>query len=207
MKNIMIISTILITAFSCKAQQVQPRYTPEGYARDNIYYKDVDNDYNCFEGTWIYTNGNTSLTVTLQKKVMKLIQDDSHNFYIDAIIGEYKYIEDGIVIINTLSNLSQNHENPYKYNITGGTISKNQDPLCSNCDPDDIKVICSFSDPERDILGMEANFIMRHYTENGVEKIAVVFRGGGMIASDPERNPQGYTSYSLPFGEYALIKQ
>lgn len=206
MKNTISILTLLILAFSCKAQVIQPRYTPEGNGRDGVYYKDIDNDYNCFEGTWLYTNGNTTLTVTLQKKVMKHIQDSDFNYYTDAIVGEYKYIENGIEKINTLPNLNQDYEDPYDYNITGGTISKNQDPLCSNCGPDDIKVKCSFSDPERDIIGSEPDFIMRHYTENGIEKIAVHFRGGGMLGR-PDETLQEFTSYNLPFGEYTLIKQ
>lgn len=208
MKNILAILTLLILTFSCKAQNIiKPIYDQEGYGSDNIYYKDIDNDYNCFEGTWLYSNGNTSLKVTLQKKIMKHVQSQFFNYYTDAIIGEYKYIEDGIEKINTLPSLSQDYEDPFEYNISGGYISKIGDPRCSNCGPDDIKVSCSFGDPERDILGMEAQFIMRHYTENSIEKIAVTFIGGGMLANNPNGGPQEFTSYNLPFGEYTLIKQ
>ncbi|MDC1265621.1 hypothetical protein N8009_02380 [Flavobacteriaceae bacterium] len=65
----------------------------------NSYYKDVNNVLNDFEGTWLYTNGNTSLKIILTKN----IQYFNGKFYEDIIVGGYQYIENGVEKINTLS--------------------------------------------------------------------------------------------------------
>ena len=39
------------------------------------YYKDDANELNKFEGTWLYTNGNTSFKLILQKRTMQLIKN------------------------------------------------------------------------------------------------------------------------------------
>tara|TARA_R110002111_G_scaffold126258_1_gene190814 strand:- start:160 stop:699 length:540 start_codon:yes stop_codon:yes gene_type:complete len=69
---------------------------------ENGYYKDVNNVLNDFEGTWLYTNGNTSLKITLTKN----IQYFNGKFYEDIIVGGYQYIENGVEKINTLSDAS-----------------------------------------------------------------------------------------------------
>jgi len=194
---------------TCKAQNIiKSSYSADDYAEDGVYYKDMDNDYNQLEGTWLYTDGNTSLLITLEKKVMNHIVTETRNYYTDALVGEYKYIEDGIEKVNTLANLDIDYDNPYKYNITGGTISKPGDALCHNCGPDDVKVFCSFSDPERDIVGSEPRMIFRQYIENDVEKIEINFLGGGMISVDEEDiQDLDMLSYRLPYGQYTLTKQ
>lgn len=84
----------------CKAQspilnmEVDTKYD----APNNSYYKDINNVLNDYEGTWLYTNGNTSLKITL----IKSIQYFNGKFYEDVLIGGYQYIENGVEKINTL---------------------------------------------------------------------------------------------------------
>jgi hypothetical protein len=206
MKPIIILISLLV-AFSCKAQNIiEPIYKSQNYGSDNVYYKDIGNDYNTFEGTWVYTNGNTSLTIVLEKKTMKHIQDAFSNYYEDALIGEYQYIEDGIEQINTLSNLTTDYDDPYKYNIHGGTISKFGDPHCYNCEPNNKKVFCTYNEPNCDIDIGSNNMVFRYFTENGVEKIQCVFKSAQEIPSLSDET-SNCTGFKLPFGEYILIKQ
>tara|TARA_R110001599_G_C11974559_1_gene634292 strand:- start:50 stop:577 length:528 start_codon:yes stop_codon:yes gene_type:complete len=68
-------------------------------APNNSYYKDINNVLNNFEGTWLYTNGNTSLKI----KLVKSLKYFNGKYYEDLLVGGYQYIKDGIEKINTLS--------------------------------------------------------------------------------------------------------
>ncbi len=109
MKNIISITILIFSFLNCKAQS--PILNMEVYARmdapNNSYYKDVNNVLNGFEGTWLYTNGNTSLKIVLVKKTMQ--HRYNGGYYEDLIVGGYQYIENGVEKINTLSDV--NHPN------------------------------------------------------------------------------------------------
>jgi len=205
MKKILLTFTILLTIV-CKAQSpIKSLYDDVFESNSGAYYKDIYNDLNRFVGTWIYTDGTTSLTIMLQKKEMKYNNILGNNFYEDLLVGEYQYIENGIEKINTLPNLQNLSFDVYDHNIIGNIISKpisGVENMCYNCGPNEMKVLTYFSDPERDILGYEPQMIFHHYTENGVEKLRLNFRGGGMLAAGNE-----LTSYNIPFGVYILVKQ
>ena len=206
MRHLFKLLLLLIFTISCKAQQ--PIYDNPNYGdEDGVYYKDLDNDFNRFEGTWVYTNGTTSLEIQFVKKTNMHIQDLGDNFYTDALVGEYKYIQFGSTVVNTLMNLSANHSNPYEYNIIGDYISKYGDPLCGDlCNPNDIVITGGWGDPERDIEGSSPEFYMRHYEEDGVEKIYIRFKDVGNITIN-NGEPQEHTTYRLPLGVYTLTKQ
>ena len=74
----------------------------EGEVIPGFYHKDVHNKLNPFAGTWLYTNGNTSLKIVLVKKVM--VYDGE--FYEDLLIGEYRYVENGVEKFNSLADLN-----------------------------------------------------------------------------------------------------
>ena len=105
MKLILMILSILFTLFNCKAQspildmEVDTKYD----ARDNSYYKDINNVLNDFEGTWLFENGKSSLKIVLVKSV----QSFNGDFYEDLLIGGYQYIDNGLEKINTLSDASE----------------------------------------------------------------------------------------------------
>ncbi|MGF1554632.1 DUF6705 family protein [Paucihalobacter sp.] len=130
MKNTIII-VFITTLFTCKAQQstVSLHNSAEAFGINGYYYKDFNNYLNVFEDTWVYTNGNTSLTTTLQKKAMVHVttSDLSSDYYTDVVIGEYKFIENGIEKINTLQNLLNNYSDPYDYNMVMTSVSISSD--------------------------------------------------------------------------------
>ena len=98
MKNTTII--LILCVLNCKAQSSIYSLDSLGWENTkNGYYKDVNNVMNGFEGTWLYTNGNTSLKIALVKSV-KFYNGD---YYEDLLIGGYKYIENGVEKVNTLS--------------------------------------------------------------------------------------------------------
>lgn len=50
-------------------QTVLPIYPRTNYGQTNVYYKDSNNVYDLFVGTWTFTEGDISFTITLGKKV------------------------------------------------------------------------------------------------------------------------------------------
>jgi hypothetical protein len=209
MKNI-ITFICIINFFACRAQYpTVSLYNPSiDHDENGYYYKDFNNDLNVFEGTWVFTNGNTSLTLILQKKIMGHVDIPTFNtcYYTDAVIGEYSYIENGVEKINTLFNLNNNFSSPDKYNIVMDYISKYGDPSCNNCQPNNIRLSGTYSEPNCD-RWMSPHFYLRYFVENGIEKIDLHFSAGERIMSDMYGNPPPCDEYALPFGEYILIKQ
>ncbi|RNC87837.1 MAG: hypothetical protein ED556_01210 [Winogradskyella sp.] len=191
--------------FNCKAQIVTNLHKPQKYGTSGYYYKDLNNDLNNFEGTWLYTNGNDSLTIIFEKQQNKNIQYDNTNYYIDAIIGEYKYVENGLEKINTLENLDNNHYNPYDYNLLADVIYKYGDLSCVDCQPGNITIKGKFSQPDCDIPSTP-KIIVRYYVENNMEKLSFL-----LMSSTYRGNPLGLEpqcqGFAIPYGYYTLIKQ
>lgn len=67
----------------------------------NVYFKDINNDLDKYEGIWIWEENGNKLTVALEKKVQHYLFDE---YYEDIIVGNYKYEENGVVIIDTMTN-------------------------------------------------------------------------------------------------------
>lgn len=103
MKHILSIILITFSFLNCKAQTPILSLETDSKigAQENSYYKDLNNVLNTFEGTWLYTNGNTSLKIVLVK--LEMCYGYNSGFYQDLMVGGYQYIEDGVEKINTLS--------------------------------------------------------------------------------------------------------
>lgn len=189
----------------CKAQTIIPLYNGPTNV-NGAYYKDTYNDLNKFEGTWKYTHGTTSLTIILQKKVMQQFSDGHIQYYEDAIVGAYQYIENGAEKINTLSQLDIFYPNFFSYPIAGDIIIGPGSIYCMDCGLNERMVLLQFSDPNCDILGMEPEMLLRRSDSGTTQKIKLIFRStSGAIARDGQIPL--YTSYTVPFGEYLLVKQ
>lgn len=118
MKHILSILLVTFGLLNCKAQS--PIISLEDWDGDeqkNAYYKDISNELKNYEGTWLYTNGNTSLKIILVKSVMFY----NGEYYEDLLIGGYKYVESGTEKINTLSD-ADNPKNGLSASIHGNTI-------------------------------------------------------------------------------------
>lgn len=205
MKNLFLILSLgFIT--NIYSQEIIPLYNSTRYESD-AYYKDTYNDLDNYVGTWKFTQGNTSLTIQLIK-----IQQYDHTtyegsqYYMDILIGEYKYIENGIEKINTLPQMNANLTDVFDHNIGGNIIVGPHSVFCTNCGPNDRKMMLIFSDPDRDIFGMAPKMIFQRVDENGVEKLKLKFYTTSTYIKLNGEEPQ-YTSYTIPFGEYVLVKQ
>lgn len=197
MRNIINLIFIFF-AISCKAQTpiIDISDDDGSYEIDNAYYKDTQNLLNPFVGTYIYTNGNDTLKIVLQKKEMSFW----YNHYEDLIIGEYQYIEDGVEKSNTLDKLNNNYSNGRFYSIDGNLLL-NGHSLCDDCEPN-----------EKHLRGG----LVETSTDNSAEIDFKLTTVGGQPALRVWLYWRYRTSYdgqaplqqaSFPGGEYIMIKQ
>jgi len=100
-KSIFIASILLCTCFhQAKAQETPDVIVPGTYYQDNVI--------NHYAGTWKWTSGTDTFTIVLVKKKLDL---DDHSM--DVLSGGYRYVKNGVEVINTLSdvNLDINDDN------------------------------------------------------------------------------------------------
>ena len=203
MKNIITLFTLLIlTLTACKAQtpivEIDARYktTPLGG-----YFKDINNEFDKFTGTWLFSDGNNSFILVLEKKEMIY---DGDEYYEDLIVGEYQYIENSNIIVNTIPSLIDNPDDIDSRNIVGrNIIPTNLYVPCDDCSENERRVELLFSDPERDYLSVS---IILRYSEgvSNPEQLTanIISTDSSMLPS--EDSP---TSTRVPYGEYIMTKE
>lgn len=200
MKNIIIL-LLIINLYNCKAQStIHPladRNVPENF--NNVYFKDIDNDLDQFVGTWVFQDGNTSLTIVLEK----LTQFFTGSWYDDRLIGEYKYVLNGTEIVNYLPRLNNPNVTKAAHSIKGKKIvSKYYLPECDFCATNQRRLSLNFADLERKYL-FDSELILTYVNDNGIEKLYVVLQGK-TTSTVPDNVP---LETRVPYGEYILIKQ
>lgn len=216
MKKIFYLFSLLFLTF-CKAQTpIIDLYGDNNYGlTNNAYYKDVTGFRDQYVGTWLYTDGNTSLKIIFQKRNQIKTGNTEYFFYSDFLVGEYQYIENGTEKVNTLNQININygstHENVQKHNLEGDiAINTFNRPKCTFCNPNELRIELSLNEPQyANWKGLSNSFVLKTFTESGVTKLKVWFY------SEMQMNPldgngnqvTNFTGFSLPFGEYTLTKQ
>lgn len=208
-KKTIITFLLFISFINCKAQSpIIPRFNNGGTFGDvpGAYYKDIDNYLNQFVGTWIYTNGTTSLEIRFIKRTM-MFQDNS--YYVDDLFGEFRYVENGIEKANTLNALNNNFLTPYEYSLYSITkMFKNSFPKCDECSDNNKRLLMLFKEPANDDSMLSAKLTVRRVDENGVEKIKIQFAMESVASGFKEDGSVSVArSHTIPYGEYTLIKQ
>ncbi|MCW4468036.1 hypothetical protein OGH69_03585 [Flavobacterium sp. MFBS3-15] len=202
LKAIFIIA--LLFGLVCRAQNISPLYSENYEEAADVYYKDTFNDFDNYTGTWELVSGTASLRIIFEKKVA--YHDSFSGNYSDLLIGEYRYIENGIKKVNTLPHLTNPPSNLIEHTIVGSIIINNDNfPVCNDCPPGQKRVILSFGDPSRDTIdGLYGALIIRRADEGGVQKIKIqLVQKGNVVIID---GIQSYRSFNLPWGEYTLTR-
>ena len=200
MKTIFI--TILLTALilSCKAQSIiVPIGSGDTYENNpNYYIKDVNNEFNKFEGTWLYNENNSEIILKLKKEVQYQVEPEGS--YEDLLVGEYKYKYNNLEVVNTLNDFNNPSISGYAHNISGGSFQRWLPDNCiDNSQPSEIKVWLIIDDPSNQYI--EGRLILRYVNENGVEKIQVCIYDETVFSyGDNDR-------IAIPDGYYEFIKQ
>jgi hypothetical protein len=200
MKNIIKIVILIVTTISCKAQSPIIDIEDDNGTDSvhGVYYKDTHNQLNPFEGTYIYANGNTSLKIILQKKVMSSMNGYR---YEDLIIGEYQHIVNGVEKINTLNKLNINYSNQTNHSIDGNQLLKGTELGCSECTPTEKRLAAGLVD---EVANSSARIQLRRVTVNGQAAIELTLYWE--MRYRKETDPPSI-SPSIADGKYVLIKQ
>lgn len=199
--KILIVILFSLLFSNCKAQYPVIDIDDSDLGQPNGYYiKDIHNYLNQFEGTYLYTNGNTSLKIILVKKV----QQYNGEYYEDLIIGEYQYVANGVEKVNTLSKIDTVYNNQRRHSIDGNIIMHNNDRMwqCPECTVGEKRLNASIKDISTSRF---ASIYMRRMVENGQEIMKVRIW-------NPTSEPyiEGQTpppSFSLPLGIFVFVKQ
>lgn len=212
MKKIFYIIIAFYTIGVNAQSQIIPLYSGNGNYGDtnNAYYKDIDSVLNQYVGTWLFTNGNNSFKIILQKKEHVYMSAGVIKFYTDFIVGEFQYIENGVEKINTLSNLATNYSYIFDYNIVGHALIPNNLFLsCNDCATNEKRLMADLTEPNtRNVSGLEAKIIFRKIIESGVVKLITNFYlVHSSYGSLDDGTPSTIDSHTVPYGEYILIKQ
>jgi hypothetical protein len=204
-----------LISISCHSQIIDI-YGPEDYGKINgAYYKDVTNFHNQYVGTWLYTNGTTSLKLKFKTVNYVFCDLGTRSFYEDVLIGEYQYIENGVEKVNTLNNIDVDYGTEYLNVMTSHYLRNlsciffpNSGPVCNECLPNERRMEMGLSEPGHNGMGVaNTSFVLRRYFENGVEKLKVWFINMTQITFvDDNGNETSPAPYKLPTGEYILTK-
>jgi hypothetical protein len=201
MKNIIVIF-ILFTINSFSQITINPLfYNPLDYS-NNVYNKDIDDDYSNFVGTWLYENGNKKLTFVFNKLIQYQFNFKNNICFEDLLIGEYQFEINNQIIINTLPNLNNTSINAFSHNILSiGIVGQGGVPI-ENGAVNERWVEMSFSDPNRTYL--KSKLKMKFVIQNGEYKIVAKLIPGSPYVEPFDNAPNDTT---VPSDEYILIKQ
>ncbi len=198
-----LIAFFIVCTSACKAQTIIPMYDPPEDFPEEPYFKDLDNNLGTVEGTWVWRDTNASLQIQLAKVEMIL---SSTGNYFDELIGEYKYIINGLEVVNTLP-LVPNTENTSTHHIVGGVITtKNRGfPPCPECAEGTrfIRLIITDGNYPR----LYGSMVFAHFVENGIEKLRmrILNTHNDYVLTDPDYD--GPDVLAIPEGVYTFIKQ
>jgi hypothetical protein len=199
------IVSIVMLGLACNAQTpVLPIFdNPDFGEAAGVSYKDINNDFDNFTGTWEFVSGTTSLRIVLQKQLQAY--SDVNDYFQDVMYGEYRFIENSVEKVNTLNQV--NFGTPFSHAIAGNLIIKSTGvPICNNCTPDEKRLNLMFKDPTRsNIEGLSGEIIVKRSDVGATQKITITLKQEGNIIYDEGAMPQ-YTSLSLPWGTYTLTK-
>ena len=201
MKYSTVILILIFSFISCKAQSVVKSLDGDTSCPpydNNCYEKDVNDEFEKFVGEWIYESGNTSLVLRLKKELYYQISQNSN--YEDLLVGEYKYVENGVVKANTLSDFDNPSVAGYDHKISGGVFVHF---LPSNCidssESQEIKVELFIEDPRDE--NIEGRLILRYVVENGIEKLQTCIYDYTTLSDDVNDR------IIIPDGYYVFEKQ
>ncbi len=165
------------------------------------YYKDVDNDFNIYEGEWKWEDSATNSELIFVFEKEENIES-SGGYTKDLLVGEYKYVYNGLELANTLVFMDNPSIQGNNHKITGMNImTKYNTPQCEECAENEKRLgLDIVHDNYTRVFG---KLIIRHFIENGMEKLKVLVRDGAWLSQDPSAPDD----IDIPFGEYVMVKQ
>ncbi len=197
-KNIYFI-LVLFATIACKSQS--PIYDisePSFEKTPKSYFKDLNGLLDGYDGTYLYTKGNTSFKIVLKKK-----KSSYGYYYQDLVVGEFQFIKNGVEIHNTLTNININYtDEEINHLITGNRILTGTIYGCPDCSPTEKRLRLSFVDEKAHrIIGLD----IRKTSVNSVPAFKVIIFDEGSTTIFKVGDPRP-SAPILEFGDYLMIK-
>jgi hypothetical protein len=198
-KKYIIILLFVLNLFKTNAQAVLDISDYDGVTRvQGAYYKDTKNKLDPYVGSYVYTNGTTSLKFVFKKVLSK----NGSLYSEDLIVGEYQYIENGVEKANTLNrfNLNYTADDVWKHSVDSNYIA-DAASYCTDCSPNEEHLYASLFD-----INAEAGaiFDVKKIMHNGKEAIRVII--GWRMREHKENDPPLLQPF-MPGGQYILTKE
>lgn len=203
MKSIYIFVATLLLVNSIKAQTpvlALGEHRPSTVAQD-AYLKDIDNVLDTYEGTWLYDQNGIYLKIVLEK------QEIFYNnvIYQDLLTGAFQYKENGVEIMNTLSELSNPTITGYQHKIYGNSIFKTCIILpVDDCVEGEARVSIYMKDLVEDQIYY--NLVLHKREINGQDAIKFTINRNSRKFTYAEGEPRLEATVDLQ-GEYVFLKQ
>lgn len=185
MKKI-ILNTFLLIAITVNSQTIIPLESYDGTREPNSYYQDINNVLDPFIGTWEFTEGSTIFRIVLNKASMAEVPNTEVPYFEDILYGEYKYVQNNVVMINTLNNVYPLGTIFFKRTINGNSILNHYDyPLCGDCDSTEKRVQLNCYDPLKEVY---YKLTLRHKVIGSVNQLFGYLETDGVkfTISDPD---------------------
>uniref|UniRef100_UPI004049DE31 DUF6705 family protein n=1 Tax=Gelidibacter sp. TaxID=2018083 RepID=UPI004049DE31 len=159
----------------------------EDEVQDYAYFKDINQTFDKFIGTWKYVNGNEIVIFKITKKTQ--IYDPEYKIFEDFLVGNYSYSTDGgtTVVVNTIVPFVS--DNP------------NYHPMYSSCAESD-KISFIFTDV---ILNKKSCWIYFEFLPNSLTQMQVRIENPSPVGR-LEGQPPYDSNFTLPT-EMVVIKQ
>lgn len=209
MKKTIIISLFIVSAYCSAQSPILNLQTADFADIENAYYKDIENFQDQFVGTWVYTDAVKTIRFRFIKKEMFYYQS-TKNCYVDFLVGEMQYIENGVEKINSLMNLNSYHSEIFVYSLFSyRKVNNNWYPKCIDCTDTVQRMPMGYNEPTNDDAGLNAAFVMRRADENGIQKIKIqyILTNGPLGFKDDLETPSTTTNFTIPYGDYTLVKE
>lgn len=215
MKNIFLLLIVCFTTTITKAQTftMVDRFNFQDnimYGEPGYYFKDTQGFFNNYKsGTWVYTNGNT--TLQLRFDVKTFVRDT--NFKTDALIGGIRIVKNGVEVLNSLNDVQIVKSADTRYFIYDITRLPNT-PDCYNCTIPNQRLQMGYKEPDNDNDAFNNMFFNMHIYYNAQNQpiLRVVFTEEALQGRNPNNydpmfsNAPTKTTLHLPFGTYDFVK-
>lgn len=194
--------TLVLFTTTVKAQIVNIDRNPGVDFEPGLYYKDLDKLLDPYVGTWLYTNGNTSLRIKLEKKEHYLYQTSYMSFYTDLIVGEFQYVENGNLVMDRIPLLNDTSIDYFDYSITCfGIYRLNAFDPFPEANPLIRMLRARYNDPVKPFLDFKAVLALNDEIEN--ERLIFYFLRTNMSNVTDDVTPLDPV---FPTGQYVLSK-
>ena len=179
------------------------------------YMKDINNYLDQFEGTWKYINGNSEIELVFKKKTFTDHPNPSMTVMQDELVGEYRYVKNGVEVLNTLQNINNNHSTSVEYHFYGSSRTSNDRGTipCYMCTVPNQRLWVYYEEdePTNDNECLYGSVLIHTFVENGQTKLFFSIRKRlkeGFSCVKKSDDTQSATDFDLEIadGEYIFVK-